>query len=128
MTTRIMVADDSLFARMLAKEAISKVFSDAEFSEATSGAEALTAAKTSNYQIDWYLLDINMGGPNGVETARQLIASGVAASKIALVTGNRSKDLQDEADGLGVTYINKTINPADVDQFIERLRNFFTAA
>ena len=126
MTTKIMVADDSLFARMLAKEAISKVISDAEFTEATSGQQTLELAERTAYQFSWYLLDMNMGGPDGVKTAQELIARGVNPTQIALVTGNRSKDLQSEAGGLGVTYINKTINPADVDQFIERLRNFFS--
>ncbi|MCA6063568.1 response regulator [Thalassolituus marinus] len=127
MTTRIMVADDSLFARMLAKEAVSNIFSDAEFMEAASGADALAMAEADAYQLDWYLLDINMGGPNGVDTAKALIAAGVAAHKIALVTGNRSKDLQDDAEAAGLTYILKTISPNDVDQFIERLRQFFTS-
>ncbi|WP_430459895.1 response regulator [Thalassolituus sp. LLYu03] len=126
MPTRIMVADDSLYARMLAKEAVAQVITDAEFTEAASGEQALAQAEAAGYALDWYLLDINMGAPDGLLTARQLITAGVPSARIALVTGNRSNELQSDAAEQGLTYIIKTISPADVDQFIERLRRFFS--
>ena len=112
MANKIMIADDSLFARMLAKEAVSKIMPDAEFLEATSGQQVLDEARKENYGLDWYLLDMNMELPDGLNTARQLIEAGVAPNRIALVTGNRSHDLQDDASGIRITYIQKTINPA----------------
>ena len=126
MANKIMIADDSLFARMLAKEAVSKIMPDAEFLEATSGQQVLDEARKENYGLDWYLLDMNMELPDGLNTARQLIEAGVAPNRIALVTGNRSHDLQDDASGIRITYIQKTINPADVDKFVQRLQDFFT--
>ncbi|MAD46117.1 MAG: hypothetical protein CMI02_02330 [Oceanospirillaceae bacterium] len=125
MANKIMIADDSLFARMLAKEAVSKIMPDAEFLEATSGQQVLDEARKENYGLDWYLLDMNMELPDGLNTARQLIEAGVAPNRIALVTGNRSHDLQDDASGIRITYIQKTINPADVDKFVDRLQAFF---
>ena len=125
MANKIMIADDSLFARMLAKEAVSKIMPDAEFLEATSGQQVLDEARKENYGLDWYLLDMNMELPDGLNTARQLIEAGVAPNRIALVTGNRSHDLQDDASGIRITYIQKPINPADVDKFVDRLQAFF---
>lgn len=119
------VADDSMFARMLVKEAVSQIDDAAKFIEGASGADTLKASETPENAIDWYLLDINMGEPNGVLTAKALIEAGTAKEKIALVTGNKSEDLKAQADQLGVRYINKAISPIDVEGFVSRLRAFF---
>ena len=37
MSNIIVVADDSMFARMLIKEAVSKIYTDVNYLEATSG-------------------------------------------------------------------------------------------
>jgi len=124
MTTQYIVADDSLFARMLVKDAVKQIDEAAAFTEAKSGAEVL-AKREEGFAADWYLLDINMEAPNGVDTARQLVESGVPNTKIALITGNKSADLQQQAAELGVCYINKAISPTDVEEFVLRLDNFF---
>merc|ERR1712000_565312 len=126
MNKKVVIADDSLFARMLAKEAVGQLLPDAEFFEASSGQQVLDSAAQQQYPFDWYLLDMNMAMPDGLTTARQLIQAGVPANRIALVTGNRSHELQDDARAIHVSYIQKTINPADVDKFVQRLQDFFT--
>jgi len=125
MNKRILIADDSMFARMIAREAITHIYPEADIHEVSSGQQVLESGKKDNYQFDWYLLDMNMESPNGMDTARQLMKADVNVSCIALVTGNHSNELQRDASGLGVTYIQKTINPADIDKFIDRLRAFF---
>lgn len=120
-----LVADDSLFARMLLKDAIAQINPEATFLETTSGTESINLVNNSESPIDWFLLDINMGEPNGVDTACALIEHGIAREKIALVTGNKSKDLQAHAHSLGLNYINKAISPEDVEGFMERLKAFF---
>ena len=124
MTQSIVVADDSLFARMLVKEAVSQIYSDTNYIECGSGQETLDK-QADGGDIDWYLLDVNMGEPNGLETAQELISRDIDVSKITLITGNKSSDLQKEADAIGLNYINKAISPADVDQFVDRLNTFF---
>ncbi|WP_369855253.1 response regulator [Candidatus Thalassolituus haligoni] len=125
MAPKCLVADDSLYARMIIKDVILRIFPDAEFHEAGSGEVAITTAESAGYDFDWYLLDVNMAPPDGVATSKQLMAAGVDASKIALVTGNRSSNLIEEANTLGVQYINKAISPEDIGLFVERLRTFF---
>lgn len=120
----LMVADDSMFARLLIKEAVIQIFPDAEFIEATSGQQVLDKV-ANGAKADWFLLDVNMGQPNGLETAEQLIADGAHVNQITLVTGNKSVELQNRADEIKLNYINKAMSPNDVDAFIERLNTFF---
>ena len=120
----IMIADDSMFARMLLKEAVSQIYEDADYIEALSGQQVLNKY-AEGVQAEWYLLDVNMGEPNGLETAEKLIEQGVPVNKITLVTGNKSTELQQQADAINLNYINKAISPSDVDAFVERLKTFF---
>lgn len=122
--TKIMIADDSMYARMLLKQAVAQIYPEAEFAEATSG-QAVLDTQTEGTKIDWYLLDVNMGEPNGMDTAKLLIERGVNVNQITLVTGNKSSKLQAQADEISLNYINKAMSPTDVDVFIERLRSFF---
>lgn len=122
--TKIMIADDSMYARMLLKQAVAQIYPEAEFAEATSG-QAVLDTQTEGTEIDWYLLDVNMGEPNGMDTAKLLIERGVNVNQITLVTGNKSSKLQAQADEISLNYINKAMSPTDVDVFIERLRSFF---
>lgn len=124
MPTPIVVADDSLFARMLIKEAVSQIYDDIDYIEATSGQQVLDTVAEGN-SADWYLLDVNMGEPNGLETAEKLVGEGVDINKITLVTGNKSSELQKRADEISLNYINKAMSPADVDGFVDRLKTFF---
>ena len=124
MKNRIMVADDSMFARMLIKEAVSQIYDDVDYIESTSGQQVLDKQADMS-DIDWYLLDVNMGEPNGLKAAKELIGRGVGSHNITLVTGNKSSDLQKQADDINVNYINKAISPADVDAFVARLKEFF---
>ena len=61
----IMIADDSMFARMLLKEAVSQIYEDADYIEALSGQQVLNKY-AEGVQAEWYLLDVNMGEPMGL--------------------------------------------------------------
>ena len=120
----IMIADDSMFARMLLKEAVSQIYEDADYIEAISGQQVLSK-HAEGIHADWYLLDVNMGEPNGLETAQKLIEQGIPVGQITLVTGNKSTELQQQADAINLNYINKAISPTDVEAFVARLQTFF---
>lgn len=124
MKNTITVADDSTFARMLIKEAVSQIYTDADYLESTSGQQVLDKHSEGSGS-NWYLLDVNMGIPNGLETAQELINRGVSTDHITLITGNKSSDLQKQADEISLNYINKAMSPTDVDGFVARLRDFF---
>ncbi|WP_221801070.1 response regulator [Oceanobacter mangrovi] len=124
MSTKCLIADDSLYARLVLKDIVQRILPEVEFQEVGSGQQALESA-SANADIDWFLLDVNMLPPDGVETSRQLLAQGIAASRIALVTGNRSGHLLEEAEEMGICLINKAVSPDDVGGFMERLQTFF---
>jgi CheY-like chemotaxis protein len=124
MPSTITIADDSMFARMLLKEAVSKIFSDVTYLDAVSGQQVIDRFAEGTTS-DWYLLDVNMGEPNGLETAKHLMDHGVSAEKITLVTGNKSSDLQQKADDINLNYINKALGPSDLEAFVGRLKSFF---
>lgn len=124
MTKRVLVADDSLYARMILKKSVQELFSNVEFIETTSGSETL-AKHEAQEDIDFFLLDVNMGEPNGFDTACALVERGVPVSNIALITGNRSSELQEKASQIHLRYINKAISPNDMEQFVLRLKTFF---
>lgn len=125
MSQLCLVADDSLYARMMLKNAICESMPKAEFQEASSGRQTLELAAAHQYAFDWYLLDVNMAPPDGLETARTLVSAGVPISRIALVTGNRSSHLLDDAGLMGICLINKAVSPDDVQGFVTRLSDFF---
>lgn len=127
MTKSIVVADDSLFARMLIKEAVKQIFPEATYIESSSGQGVLDEVAKGT-EVDWFLLDVNMGEPSGPETAKALMEQGVPVEKITLVTANKAEELQSHADEIGLNYINKAISPSDVDVFVERLTVFFNKA
>ena len=127
MSYSIVVADDSLFARMLVKEAVLQIFDDCKFFECTSGQGAIDKYEESS-DIDWFLLDVNMGEPNGFDTAKILHEKGVPIQNITLLTGNRACELQEKSDEIGLSCINKAIGPKDVEDFVARLRAFFENA
>ncbi|MCY0966863.1 response regulator transcription factor [Parathalassolituus penaei] len=125
MSQLCLVADDSLYARMMLKNAVSESMPEAMFQEASSGRQALELAAAEQYRFDWYLLDVNMAPPDGLATARSLVQAGVPIGRIALVTGNRSSHLIEDADLMGICLINKAVSPDDVPGFVGRLSNFF---
>lgn len=124
MSVRVLIADDSMYARMLLRTVLTHIFPEIEIIEAASGDETLQKSAEQEHDINWYLLDINMGGPNGVDTAKKLVDLGVDKKKIALVTGNRSMDLEQQAVGFGLNYVQKALGPDDMDNFEDRLREF----
>jgi CheY-like chemotaxis protein len=124
MSSTITIADDSMFARMLLKEAVSKIFNDTVYIDAVSGQQVLDRFSSGTVS-DWYLLDVNMGKPNGLDTAKHLIEQGIKANKILLVTSNKSSELQKQADAINLSYINKAMGPSDLEALVKRLKPFF---
>ncbi|MGB1091492.1 MAG: response regulator transcription factor [Oceanobacter sp.] len=124
MPISMLVADDSLYARLVVKNVVMDALGEAVFSEATSGSEAIELAEAREFLFDCYLLDINMAGKDGIQVAEHLLESGVAPETIALVTGNHSRDLKLRASELGLRYIEKALSPADLEPFQLRVQGF----
>ena len=119
MSQTFLIADDSAFARFFMKDVLGSINDTAKIIEANSGEDALL--KASSNTIDFFLLDMNMGEPDGLQVAKDLISSGTNPSQITMITGNKSTSLVDAAKHIGINYINKVINPKDKPRFAEEL-------
>jgi DNA-binding response OmpR family regulator len=67
---------------------------------------------------DLVLLDLNLGGEDGMDLARELVASTAAA--VMIVTGRH--DLQDRIDGLDAGADDYITKPFEVEELLARIR------
>jgi CheY-like chemotaxis protein len=84
--------------------------------EAENGDKALEASEEND--IDFYSIDLNMPGIDGLEVIRQPQHK-LPDSRIALVTANIQDAIKEEAHQLGATCIHKPVNEASIGQMLE---------
>ena len=70
---RILIVDDHAIIRRGLKQILADAFSEAEFGEASNGAEALKQIETQPWDI--VLLDITMPGKGGLDVLKQMVNS-----------------------------------------------------
>lgn len=125
MPYKVLVADDSLYARLVVMDVVKRLLDQVAFSQASSGAEAIKLIEENNEAFDYFLIDINMASPDGMAVSQLLTTSGIPAERIALVTGNNSGELMHQASQMGVSYIQKAVSPDDIERFEKKLERFF---
>jgi len=102
---RVMVVDDQIPFRNAARAVVDRLAGFDVIAEAESGEAAVVAAK--DLQPDLILMDINMGGINGIEATRQIVVSNPGIMVVLLSTYELS-DLPPEARTSGaVAYVPK---------------------
>ena len=100
-----MVVDDQLPFREAARAVVNRVRGFDVVAEAESGEEAVQLA--TQMRPDLVLMDINMGGIDGIEATRRLIAAHPSAFVVLLSTYELS-DLPATARSCGArAYVNK---------------------
>jgi two-component system nitrate/nitrite response regulator NarL len=114
---RLLLVDDHPIVREGIKSAFSSKANIWIIGEAATGEEALTKAKKLNPDV--ILMDINMPGMSGLETARRLRKS-VPDSKILALTMHENKEYVLEMSQLGASgYVLKDSPPAELFRAIE---------
>lgn len=104
----ILLVDDSRFARQAARNLVAKARPGAVFLEAADGEAALASVAT---QVpDLVLMDLNMPGRDGLETAAELRKSHPGLA-ICLVTANIQDAVRDRARALGIAFLGKPMTP-----------------
>jgi DNA-binding NarL/FixJ family response regulator len=98
MTVQVLTVDDQLIFREAARALIASTPGFALAGEASSGAEALSAA--DRLHPDLVLLDIRLPGLDGIETARILTAK-CSDTVVVLVSGHDVDDVTSLADQCG---------------------------
>ena len=115
MPKSVLIVDDSLVSRMMIREIILSRNPDWELLQAASLERALHAC--SKHQFDYITIDLNMPGESGLEVSPKILAIQPKV-KIALVTANISSEIKQQANSIGVKYINKPISEAEIFEFI----------
>ena len=111
----ILVVDDSRVARMMTRAAIVKLHPDWDIIEAASGEDALTVIALD--RPDFVLMDVNMPGIGGLETARQL-RQRCPKARISLLTANIQEPIRHQAEEMGVGFMSKPLKDEDLARFL----------
>ena len=111
----VLVVDDSRVARMMTRAAIAKLYPTWPIIEAASGEEALTAIALD--RPDYVLMDVNMPGIGGLETARQL-RTRCPSAVISLLTANIQEPIRLQAEAMGVGFMSKPLKDETLAKFL----------
>jgi len=113
---KILIVDDSVFARMAIKKIISKKFTS--ISEASSGSEAIELLK--NEKLDCLLVDYLMPGINGITTIKIIREMGLT-TPIIVISANQQKTILDKFFELGVVAVlKKQVSEAELLNAIDK--------
>lgn len=102
----VLLVDDSRVARMMTRHVIEVSRPDWTVVEAACGEDAL--ALLPEAKPDFVVLDVNMPGIGGLETARRMKAA-APALPITLLTANIQDPVRQQAATLGVGFLNKPL-------------------
>ena len=116
MTTTILIVDDSTVSRMVLGAIIKEHMPDITIIEAKSGDDALT--KVAGLSIDMAILDYNMPGINGLDLFEEL-AKIVTIPRRALLTANIQDSVRENAQKIGVEFLNKPISESIIVPFLQ---------
>lgn len=122
MTKRVVIADDSALARMFLRRCLEiSGLNDAEFVEASDGAEALE--KLKEVPTDLLVTDLTMPDVDGLELMRRISASPrLNGTPVLVVTSAGNEAQREELMELGVVAIlSKPINPPVVADALEKV-------
>ena len=114
---KILIVDDSLLARVMARDAVAKAAPDATIVEANSGDDALR--KIDNQSIDAGIVDLNMPGMNGLELTLELRRR-FANIRLALCTANIQDTIRRRAEEQNILFIPKPVSPDKVKAFLQQ--------
>jgi len=110
----VLLVDDSRVARMMTRRLI-EVDRPGWTVEAVSGEDALD--KLAQSKPDFVVLDVNMPGIGGLETARRMREQ-APALPITLLTANIQDPVRHQAEDLGVGFLAKPVRPEELQAFL----------
>ncbi|CAM2068210.1 Response regulator [Sulfidibacter corallicola] len=122
MTKRILIADDSVAARMIIKQYLQIVgLHEAEFVEVNHGGQALEQLKESSF--DLIVTDMNMPVMDGRTFIRRLKASPrLNQIPVIIISSAANKDNQEAFMKYGANYvISKPISPNVLNEAIQAI-------
>lgn len=112
----IAVVDDSRVARMMIRAIVNDRFPDWTVIEAGSGEELLT--QIDNTVVDYFSIDLNMPGMDGVELMKK-IKPILPEAKMVLMTANAQEAIMKKVEAQGGIVIPKPITEESVAMMLE---------
>ena len=112
---KILITDDSTFARLALRKLVLELKPDWEIEECSSPTEAL--ARMHEGGIDAVLIDYHMPQMNGLALAANLIKT-YESLEVALVTANLREKIKDQSEQAGVHYISKPVTGDSLSEFL----------
>jgi len=113
---KILITDDSTFARLALRKLVLELKPDWEVEECSSPTEAL--ARMQEGGIEAVLIDYHMPQMNGLALAANLIKS-YEGLDVALVTANQREKIKDQSQQAGVHYIAKPVTSENLSEFLD---------
>jgi len=123
MFNTIIVADDSVTARMIVKRCLEIAgLSDATFLDARDGTEALELAR--NNKVDLLVTDLNMPKMDGLSLLKHIKASPRLSEMPVLVVSSLTNQAKiEELMSLGASAIlGKPVSPVDISEALEQIK------
>ena len=112
----ILVTDDSKVSRMMISSMIKEKKDDVEIVEAENGEQALELIE--NKEIDFFSLDLNMPGIDGLTLAEKLKVK-FPKAKYVLLTANIQDFTEKRSSELGIHCVHKPITEQAIDSILE---------
>ena len=116
----LLIVDDSKVSRMMLSMKIKEIKPNVDIIEAKDGDEAIE--KTKGKHIDYFSIDLNMPGLNGLEVIERLKPD-FPEAKFALFTANIQDGTQKKAEALDACCVHKPIG----EESINKLLGYFDA-
>lgn len=113
---KIMIVDDSRVSRMMIKANLLAKHPDWQIFEAQDGQDTLT--KIANLDVDYFTVDLNMPGIDGLSLIEQLKPH-FPASKFVLLTANIQQATHDKAEALCIKCVNKPITETSISTILD---------
>ncbi|OUR79676.1 hypothetical protein A9Q83_04605 [Alphaproteobacteria bacterium 46_93_T64] len=113
---KVLIVDDSKLARIMLQRAISVYNPEWSIAQAANGEEGLIAFEEDKPDI--ILVDYHMPGINGIELA-QKFRDKDKTIPIALCTANIQNTIQEQAEGIGISFVAKPITNDAVAEFLK---------
>ncbi|MGE5478731.1 MAG: response regulator [Bacteroidales bacterium] len=111
----VLLVDDSRVARMMTRRVIEVRRPGWTVVEAATGEDALAVLDTA--KPDFVVLDVNMPGLGGLETAR-LMRARAPHLPITLLTANIQDPVRHQAEGLEVGFLTKPLHDQELLAFL----------
>lgn len=112
----VLLVDDSRVARMMTRKVIEHGRPGWMVVEAATGEEAL--AQLPEVEPDCVVLDVNMPGIGGLETAKRMRVLAPAV-RITLLTANIQDPIRHQAEELGVGFLTKPVRDDALLAFLD---------